>query len=223
MPKIIETGTYDEFIFNFLKKKISNRSLFIDVGSNHGFISKQVANIKYIEKIITFEPVTEIFNLAKMNLFKISKIKNNNYGWAKKEGNFLFYENIANSGDFSLIKNKQRNIKHIFKFKEANKELLKIINSNKNLNLILKTDCQGYDLDIFCNIKDKNLKKINIYFLECRSIPEKDKLNFYNKINLFNKILISCPLIHKGIKKINIEQIQNYIDYKVEFDLILIN
>ena len=223
LPKIIETGNYDEFIFNFLKNNLDIKSLFIDVGSNHGLVSRQISNIKMVKKIITFEPVVELFNLLKMNLNKISNIENNNYGWAKNAGNLSFYENISNSGDFSLIKNKQRKIKHIFKFKKADNELAKIINYNKTLKIILKTDCQGYDIDIFCNIKNENLKKIYIYFLECRGIAEKNKLKFYNKINLFSKILISCPLIHKGIKRINIKEIQNYIDYKVEFDLVLIN
>tara|TARA_B100001245_G_C22808267_1_gene389337 strand:+ start:111 stop:986 length:876 start_codon:yes stop_codon:yes gene_type:complete len=223
LPKIIETGKFDEFIFKFLKKKLKKKSLFIDVGSNHGFISKQIANIKNIKKIIVFEPVTEIFNLSKMNLNKISNVQYNNYGWAKKVGKFFFYQNLSNSGDYSLIKSKQRQIKHIYKFKKANKELTKIINVNKNLNLILKTDCQGYDIEIFCDLSIDNLRKINMYFLECREVSEKNKINFYNKVKLFKKIFVSCPLIHKDTREISIEKIKEYFNYKVELDLILIN
>jgi hypothetical protein len=62
LPKILETGTVDDFLYNFLKKKLKRNSLFIDVGSNHGLISKQISNINYIKKIICFEPVKKILN-----------------------------------------------------------------------------------------------------------------------------------------------------------------
>ena len=141
----------------------------------------------------------------------------------KKKGNYTFYENISNSGDLSLIKNKQRNVKHVCKFLNANSEISKIISSNKSLLIVLKTDCQGYDIDIFCNIEDSNLKKINIYFLECKDISENNKKKFYKKAKLFKKIMVSCPLLHENIKDIGIKDIKYYLDYKVEFDLIFLN
>ena len=95
--------------------------------------------------------------------------------------------------------------------------------SNKSLLIVLKTDCQGYDIDIFCNIEDSNLKKINIYFLECKDISENNKKNFYKKAKLFKKIMVSCPLLHENIKDIGIKDIKYYLDYKVEFDLIFLN
>ena len=223
LPKLLETGKFDEFLFKFLKKKLKRKTLFVDVGSNHGFVSKQVSTISFVKKIISYEPFTELFNIAKVNLANVKYIKQNNYGWAKKKGSFTFYENISNSGDLSLIKNKQRNIKHVCKFLNANNEISKIINSNKNLSIVLKTDCQGYDIDIFCNIEDNNLKKINIYFLECKNISKNNEINFYKKAKLFKKIMLSCPLLHKNIKIIDIKDIKYYLDYKVEFDLILLN
>ena len=223
LPKLLVTGKFDEFLFKFLKKKLKKKTLFIDVGSNHGFISKQVSTIRLVKKIITYEPFPELFNIAKKNLTNVKNIKQINYGWAKKKGNYPFYENISNSGDLSLIKNRQRNVKHVCKFLNANNEISKIISSNKNLLIVLKTDCQGYDVDIFCNIDDSNLKKINIYFLECKDISENNKINFYKKVKLFKKIMVSCPLLHENIKDIGIEDIKYYLDYKVEFDLIFLN
>ena len=223
LPKLLVTGKFDEFLFKFLKKKIKKKTLFIDVGSNHGFVSKQVSTINFVKKIISYEPFPDLFNIAKINLASVKNIKQNNCGWAKKKGNYTFYENISNSGDLSLIKNKQRNIKHVCKFLNANNEISKIISSNKNLLIVLKTDCQGYDLDIFCNIEDNNLKKINIYFLECKDISENNKKKFYKKAKLFKKIMVSCPLLHENIKDIGIKDIKYYLDYKVEFDLIFLN
>lgn len=223
LPKLLVTGKFDEFLFKFLKKKLKRKTLFVDVGSNHGFVSKQVSTISFVKKIISYEPFPDLFNIAKMNLKNVKNIKQNNYGWAKKKGNFTFYENISNSGDLSLIKNKRRNVKHVCKFLNANNEISKIINSNKSLLIVLKTDCQGYDIDIFCNIEDSNLKKINIYFLECKDISENNKINFYKKAKLFKKIMVSCPLLHENIRNIDIEDIKYYLDYKVEFDLIFLN
>jgi len=223
LPKILETGTFDDFLYKFLKDKLKKNSLFIDVGSNHGLVSKQVSNIKYIKKIICFEPVKSIFELSKLNLKNIKKLKQYNFGWSKKNGNLPLYENPSNSGDFSLISNKQRNIRHIFKFKKANDELQKIITNNKNLSLILKTDCQGYDIEIFNNLDNIFLKKIHIYFLECKDLTENNRMKFYEKIKFFNKIFVSCPLINKNTKLIKISDMDNYFKLKLEFDLILLN
>ena len=222
LPKILETGTLDEFLYNFLKKNLKKNSLFIDVGSNHGFISKQISNINYIKKIICFEPVKDIFELSRLNTKNIINIKKYNYGWSKKNGNFAFFENPANSGDFSLISSKQRIIKHVFKFKNANNELKKILINNKNLEIILKTDCQGYDTELFTYLHSKFLKKIHMYFLECKELG-KNKKNFYNNIKLFDHIFVSCPLIHRRTRKIDIKDLDKYFNLKVEFDLILLN
>lgn len=122
-----------------------------------------------------------------------------------------------------MISNKQRNIRHIFKFKKANDELQKIITNNKNLSLILKTDCQGYDIEIFNNLDNIFLKKIHIYFLECKDLTENNRMKFYEKIKLFKKIFVSCPLINKNTKLIKISDMDNYFKLKLEFDLILLN
>ena len=222
LPKILETGEVDNFIFNFLKRHLKKKSIFIDVGSNLGLVSLQVSKIKHIKKIITFEPVDEIYELSTYNLKKIKNIEQYNFGWSKKDSREFFYENPTNSGDYSLISSKQRNIKHIFNFRNANKELNKIILKRNNLELILKTDCQGYDIEIFNLINENILKKISIYFLECKQINNNQKKIFFKKLTNFDKIYVSCPLIHAKTKLIRIENLEEYFNYKVEFDLILI-
>ena len=223
LPKILETGNFDIFLINFLKKNIKKKSIFVDIGSNHGLVSRQVSNINLIKKIICFEPVKEIFDLSVFNTKNIKNIQRNNYGWAKKEGYKFFFENPSNSGDFSLIPNKQRRIKHKFKFVNAKTELNKIINNNKKkFQIILKTDCQGYDVELFSNFDPKHLSNIYMYFLEIKDLGNKKK-NFYKNIKLFNNIFVSIPSIHHNIKQINFDDLENYFNYKVEFDLILVN
>jgi FkbM family methyltransferase len=224
LPKILETGSFDPFIYNFLKKqKIKKNFLFIDVGANHGLVSKQVSNLKFIKKIITFEPAKDIYELLRINLSKVNKVKNYNYGWATKKGILNFYENQSNSGDFSLLPNKQRNILHKYQFEIANLKLKKIMENYKDYQYILKTDCQGYDFEIFNSLDDKLLENIKFYFLECQNFNNNKKLIFLEKISKFKKIKISCPLIHKDLRTIKPKDILNYFSYKVEFDLVLIN
>ena len=110
----------------------------------------------------------------------------------------------------------------MFKFKNANNELKKILINNKNLQIILKTDCQGYDTELFAYLHSKFLKKIHMYFLECKELG-KNKKNFYNNIKLFDHIFVSCPLIHRRTRKIDIKDLDKYFNLKVEFDLILLN
>ncbi len=222
LPKILETGDFDNFLFNFLKKNLKKNSVFIDVGANHGFVSKQVSNIKYIKKIITYEPVKEIFTLSRLNLKKINYVDQYNYGWSKKNKKYPLYENPTNSGDYSLFPNKQRNIRHVFNFKNANDQLKKIILKNKKNDIILKTDCQGYDIELFNSINDNYLKSIKYYFLECRDIKLSQEKVFYKKLKNFKNILVSCPIIQKDLKKINQENLKKYFRLKIEFDLILI-
>ena len=223
LPKILETGNFDVFLINFLKKNIKKNSIFVDIGSNHGLVTRQVSNIGLIKKIIYFEPVKEIFDLSVFNTKNIKNIERNNYGWAKKEGYKLFFENPSNSGDFSLIPSKQRIIKHKFKFANAKTELKKILNNNKQkFKIILKTDCQGYDIELFSNFDAKYLSNIYMYFLEIKDIG-KNKKNFYRNVRLFDKIFVSIPSVHNGIKQINFDELKNYFNYKVEFDLILLN
>lgn len=224
VPKILEKGTYDDFLFYFLKRKLKKKALFIDVGSNHGLISKMISKNLYIQKIIAYEPAKSVYELSKLNLYKIKNILIHNYGWSKKNENKMFYENPINSGDFSLIPNKQRNIKHKFKFKSGNLELKKILNQNKNLAIILKTDCQGYDFEIFDSIDKNILRKIYIYTLECsNNLNNLKKKKFINKLKTFKKIFIFCPLIHLDTRRIKPNDLFRYFEYKVEFELILVN
>ena len=61
-----------------------------------------------------------------------------------------------------------------------------------------------------------------MYFLDIKDIGN-NKKNFYRNVGLFDKIFVSIPSVHNGIKEINFDELKNYFNYKVEFDLILLN
>lgn len=130
----------------------------------------------------------KIYELLRINLSKVNKVKNYNYGWATKKEILNFYENQSNSGDFSLLPNKQRNILHKYQFEIANLKLKKIMENYKDYQYILKTVCQGYDFEIFNSLDDKLLENIKFYFLECQNFNNNKKLIFLEKISKFKKI-----------------------------------
>ena len=61
-----------------------------------------------------------------------------------------------------------------------------------------------------------------MYFLEIKDIGN-NKKNFYRNVRLFDKIFVSIPSVHNSIKQIKFDELKNYFNYKVEFDLILLN
>lgn len=221
LPKIIESGSFDSFHYSFLKNKLKNNYAFIDVGSNHGFVSWQILKIKKIKKIFAYEPVKQIYELSKYNLKKFRNVIHINAGWSNKNGKKKIYENPNNSGDFSIIKSKQRSKVHLFNFLNVNNEMRKIYRSKKNLKLIIKTDTQGYDINIFNYLDKKFFKDIDIYFLECRSLDQEQRNFFYDRVGLFKKIYVSSPLLFKQAKQIQLKDLDYFFTLKLEFDLIL--
>ena len=222
LPKILEKGCFDSFIYKFLNKIKLKKSVFIDVGANHGFVSKQIRDIKNLKKVYAFEPNPVLFDMLKQNLSDVTS-KIYNYGWGSKNSKFFLWCNKFNSGDFSLIKNKSRTQSIKCQINECNNEFEKIYLSNKKCNFIIKTDCQGYDVEIFTKLKERNLKKIKIYIMELNEIPENKQNIFFKKARLFDKFFICYdPVNQEKIKKIKFEDIRNNINKKKEFDLIML-
>jgi len=187
-------------------------------------VSKQITNLKFIKKIITFEPAKEIFELLKINLSKVNKAKNYNYGWATKRGSLNFYENPSNSGDFSLLPNKQRNILHKYHFEIANVQLKKIIKNYKNYQYILKTDCQGYDIEIFNSLENKLLEK-TLWSVIVESSGMEDFLSEKIVSPLLAQrpfLYLSSPKTLKFLKSLGFDVFDDIIDisYDVEYDLV---
>ena len=221
LPKILENGFFDIFIYKFLKKIKIKKIIFIDIGSNQGLVSRQIKNLKKVKKIYAYEPNPEIFSILKKNLTKVSQ-NIYNYGWGNKNKSFFLWCSKFNSGDYSLFKNKSRTQKIKCQIKECNNEFNKIYTKNKNYNFVVKTDCQGYDIDIFNRLKIANIKKIKVYIMELDSVPHNKKDNFFKRLKLFNSFYICEDSINQEkLKKINYNDIEYLINNKKEFDLIM--
>jgi len=223
LPKILDNGYFDIFIFKFLQKIKIKNIIFVDIGSNQGLVSRQVKNLKNIKKIYAYEPNTEIFSVLKKNLSLITK-DIYNYGWGNKNKSFFLWCNKFNSGDYSLFRNKSRTEKIKCQIKECNNEFNKIYIKNKKCNFIVKTDCQGYDVDIFNSLKIANVKRIKAYIMELDKVSENKKDDFFKRLELFNNFYICEDSINQEkLKKINFNDIKILINRKKEFDLIMFN
>lgn len=104
---IVINKKWEEHITSFLTRNVKHGDVLVDVGSNYGYHS--IINSSIFDKIYSFEPQTEIFNLQKKNIIK-NKIQNINlYNCALGEKNKISsmspidYDNESiNMGDLSI-------------------------------------------------------------------------------------------------------------------------
>jgi FkbM family methyltransferase len=162
-------GGYGDYYSNYLKK-LSNKFIFLDFGSNLGIyslISNRNKNCKYI---YAFDPLPMIKKIILEN-FKLNNVRGKffNIGIYKKDIRKKLYISKNHSGSSSLIRGSksQEYIKVQFKNSIF---LKKEISNLKKKKFIIKIDVEGVEYDII-----KELKKINILdntfsiFLEIRA------------------------------------------------------
>ena len=90
---------YQKKKYFFLKKKISNINILIDVGAHHGDTIREFLKIFVIEKIYAFEPSKKNFEKLKKetkNIEKYNSVKINLYPYGiGKENDFLQFTEIV--------------------------------------------------------------------------------------------------------------------------------
>lgn len=152
--------TNPDYRFNlFLKLKSIN--CVLDVGAGSGQYAKSLRQIGYKNKIISFEPVSEIYEKLKKESKKDIHWETHNIGL----GNDSFETEINISKNFGSSSILNMNIEHL-KFEPDSKYIDKqiiqveglsefIINNKLNFeNYFLKIDAQGYEEKILEGVKD---------------------------------------------------------------------
>lgn len=152
---------YEEDNFNFIKKNkfFDDKFIFIDIGCNIGIYSLFFAkNYKNCSKIISFEPVVEVFQRFNSNVKKNLEEKivdaynialSDKNGKKKMQGltvkNYLQYATfgVSEIGDIEVIVKKFDNL---YNYQDE--------------NLFIKCDVEGHELMIIKGM-EKNLKKNN--------------------------------------------------------------
>lgn len=166
----------------FLIHYLTDKDLFIDVGSNHGHYTMISSGICY-SKSISIEPVKKTFDRLKMNieLNNLKNVKLCNMGISDSEGE-LFISN--NMGSMNRIINK---------ISEGNCESIqvttldKLLISEKNISLI-KIDVEGYEKQVLSGstetLKNPNL---NVIIIELNDSSEQYDYNENETISILKE------------------------------------
>ena len=169
-PRIIKNGSWDYFICNFIKKNINNdENHFFDIGANIGLITRQLQNLNLnISRYYCFEPDYKCFAILKKNV-ENKNVDFFNFGLGIKNSKYKFYSNPLNRTDNSIFL-KNYNYSEIdvidVDIKNTNEVLSNIINKNNIRNIIYKSDTQGLDEEIFANLDNSIIDKINLLIIE---------------------------------------------------------
>ena len=155
IKKILNSFDYfqQKKIFNFLKKKLKEKAILIDVGAHHGeTITNFINNFRSLE-IHSFEASPENFKILskKFKHQKIPKVIINDYGLSNENKELSLYQ-FSESSSSTLSK--------INKDSKYFQRKLKILGLNKKDNIYKKLNVKLGLLDDYLN--DKKIEKIDL-------------------------------------------------------------
>ncbi len=178
--------------------------ILIDIGANVGFASMYFSQLDNVQKIYSFEPVKDTFeiaenNLKRNNIMKISQFSNFGLGNFEREEQFLFNNNAKGNcgirGQLSPSYQDEKDYeKRTVLIKRASDVLEPIFNENKNFKIVLKMDCEGSEYEILENLYNSYLlKRIHIIILEWHDLGAEILENYLkdNNYTIFSRKLSS--------------------------------
>ena len=172
-------------ILNFLKKKITNINILLDIGAHKGESINSFINNFNINSIYSFEPSNNNFSELKKNIlnynkrFKKVNLKIYNYGFGEKKTDLILNQSSeSSSSTFNTINinskyyNKKifylKNIRGSF-FREALSKLDTLdnfFNENKISSVdIIKIDTEGYEYFVLKGFTE-NFQKVKFIIFE---------------------------------------------------------
>jgi len=170
-------------VFRIIKDKIKHRlnrplrrrkkllhhfgiTKILDVGANTGQYAQELRKIKYEGEIISFEPISSVFEILKNNLKNDQKCKVQNFALGDKEEikTINIAKNLASSSFFNRAKHLEENAKQTEYLSEEKVEIKKLDSifdtlCNADEIVFLKLDTQGYEKNILKGAAT-SLKKI---------------------------------------------------------------
>ena len=161
-------GGYGNFYFSYLKR-ISEKFIFLDFGSNLGIYSLISNNNPNCNFVLAFDPLPNIKKIIHKN-FKLNKVKGNfyNIGIFNKNIKKKLYTVKNHFGASSIIKSKNTN-KFVHVILKNYLFLKKIISKYKKNNYIIKIDVEGAEQTIINELEKSNiLKNTHSIFIEIR-------------------------------------------------------
>ncbi len=191
-------GYYEKSLGDVLKNIIKPGDVFLDIGANIGYFSLLIANNVPTAKVISFEPVREIFESLKGNI-AINNIKNvtafNAAIGELKEEKELFISGLDNLGMSSFQQPEN------FSGKKETVQVLTIDEWFERAGLakidVVKLDVEGSELpalkgmkEILQNFKPIVIVEINPETLSMFGLAPDDIYNYLSKFN-FDSFLIA--------------------------------
>ena len=154
--------------------KENSKSTLINVGAHIGSSCIPAIKKNYFKNLIAFEPSKMNFRLLKANIFLNEidgKAQVYNLALSNKKANLHLGMFNNNTGDYRIVKNKQKNTEII------KSDILDnyTYNFNKNNSLVFM-DAQGHEAEIFMGAKKTIRKKIPFVFEFTPSLLNKDWL-----------------------------------------------
>jgi FkbM family methyltransferase len=151
------------------RKKLLNHfgiTKILDVGANTGQYASELRKIKFEGEIISFEPISSVFEVLKKNLKNDTKCSFNNFALGDKNETktINIAKNLASSSFFGRAKHLDESAKYTEYISEE-KVQIKVLDTifdticNTNDVVFLKLDTQGYEKNILNGAKE-SLKKI---------------------------------------------------------------
>ena len=216
---------YEESIF--LIHYLTNKDLFIDVGSNHGHYTMIASGI-CDSKSISIEPVKETFDRLKMNieLNKLSNVRLCNVGISDSDGE-LFFTNDKGTMNMVINQTSGRNIEKVKVTTLDN--LLEIDDNNAS---VLKIDVERFEKQVLSG--SRNLLKndtLNVIIIELfygigeeeiLSILKENGFSPYKYIYPDNELV---PLEKKNFDSYNTIFIRNinFVKNRIKHKLVTVN
>ncbi len=178
-------GVKDIFWENTYRFSVSEnkKKIVIDIGSNIGASCAYFAQFDNVEEIYGYEPFTETYKLASYNLSKYNDVhlKQCAIGTEEKKETVLFNPgmtcgmsviNEVNEhahkmyGSWGYIK-EDENVEETIQIIDVVKECSELFEKHKNMEFVLKMDCEGSEYEILEKMNNSNiLKQFKVIMLE---------------------------------------------------------
>ncbi|OXA68929.1 hypothetical protein B0A61_04280 [Flavobacterium aquatile LMG 4008 = ATCC 11947] len=172
----IISEVFVEYDYNFIS---TEKCIVIDIGANIGISSLFFSRLPFVDKIYSFEPVSETYQQAKNNLSlneKINKVEQlNNFGLGKNNRSEIFIFNKEMKGNTgvrgllspSYAANSNNFIEVEVSIRDTSEIITQIKNENKVEKIVVKMDCEGAEYEIFENLtKSGVLNNVDIFMIE---------------------------------------------------------
>ena len=183
----------------FLKRDLKRRvtiinnqkiDILFDIGANTGQYATKLRNLGYKNRIISFEPLTTVFEILEKTAMKDGNWNVNNYALGDENGEGII--NISGHTDNSSILDMTSDylesapvVKYVGHENIRIKKLDSIFNSyvQPENKVMIKIDTQGYEKNVIDGAIE-SLKKISIIQLEMSIVPlYKNEIPFMEMFN----------------------------------------